>query len=210
MHQKVNEARGVEPSGLRELKKQRRRERIVAAATDLVRERGIDEVTVTDIAEVAQVGRATFFRHFDSKESAVVIGFYENRLAALLAALAEQPEDIDPRRAMAEAIRTQIRGFQQSPDLREFDLLQGRMVAASPSLRSRGLEFQETYTTALAQLLAPRFGPLAPTDLRPRYLAAHALAVLRIAVEQWVAEGGTGDLPAMVESGLEWLEGGRS
>ncbi|MET9677477.1 TetR family transcriptional regulator [Streptomyces sp. NPDC006482] len=195
-------------TGLRELKKRRRRERIVAAASGLVRERGLDGVTVDAIAEAAEVGRATFFRYFDSKEAAVVVGFYEDRLAALLNALAEQPEGIDPRRAMAGAIRALIGGFQQNADLREFDLLQGRIVAASPALRSRSLEFQETYAAALAESLARRFGPLAPTDLRPHYLAAHAMAVIRIAVDHWVASGGTGDLPAMVESGLGWLEGG--
>src|SRR5689334_1971249 len=42
--------------------------RIVAAATKLLAERGFDGASVSDIADLAEVGRTTFFRHFSDKQ----------------------------------------------------------------------------------------------------------------------------------------------
>ncbi|MEU6641965.1 TetR family transcriptional regulator [Saccharomonospora sp. NPDC046836] len=56
---------------LRERKRQRAREQIVKAAFELFAERSYGEVTVTDIAERAQVGRTTFFRYFGDKQEVV-------------------------------------------------------------------------------------------------------------------------------------------
>jgi AcrR family transcriptional regulator len=56
---------------LRAQKQQRAREQIVDAAFQLFAERGFAQVTVTDIAERAQVGRTTFFRYFGDKQEVV-------------------------------------------------------------------------------------------------------------------------------------------
>lgn len=47
------------------------RSRIIDAADALFAERGFDRVSVTDIAERAEVGRTTFFRHFGDKTEVV-------------------------------------------------------------------------------------------------------------------------------------------
>lgn len=47
------------------------RERIALAAADLFEERGFDAVSVSDIADRAEVGRTTFFRHFRDKQEVV-------------------------------------------------------------------------------------------------------------------------------------------
>ena len=51
-----------------ERKQRQARERIVRAAEELFQEHGFDAVSVTDIAERAEVGRTTFFRHFGDKQ----------------------------------------------------------------------------------------------------------------------------------------------
>ncbi|MBE1500007.1 AcrR family transcriptional regulator [Amycolatopsis lexingtonensis] len=56
---------------LRERKQKQAREQIVEAAFELFAERGFAEVTVTDIAERAEVGRTTFFRYFGDKQEVV-------------------------------------------------------------------------------------------------------------------------------------------
>jgi AcrR family transcriptional regulator len=191
--------------GLREQNKQRRRARIASTAARLVHDRGFDDVTVEDISNAARVGRATFFRYFDSKETAVVVGFYEDRLAALVGAIDAQPRELDPRQAAAGALRALLAGFTEQ---RDFDLLQGQIIAATPSVRARALEFQATYEAAIASSLAPRFRPKRQGDLRARFLAAQTLAIIRVAVERWVEEGGAGDLPAMMRAGIAMLDDG--
>ena len=54
-----------------ERKQRQARQRIVAAAEDLFAAHGFDAVSVTDIAERAEVGRTTFFRHFGDKQEVV-------------------------------------------------------------------------------------------------------------------------------------------
>jgi AcrR family transcriptional regulator len=54
-----------------ERKQRAARERIVRAATELFAERGYSKVSVSDIAERAEVGRTTFFRHFGDKQEVV-------------------------------------------------------------------------------------------------------------------------------------------
>lgn len=58
------------------------RERVLQAAGTLFADRGLDDVTVDDVAGLAGVSRATVFNHFDSKRglvealSAEVLGYY--------------------------------------------------------------------------------------------------------------------------------------
>ena len=59
------------PLSLVERKQRAARSRIIDAADALFAERGFDRVSVTDIAERAEVGRTTFFRHFGDKTEVV-------------------------------------------------------------------------------------------------------------------------------------------
>lgn len=61
----------MKPLSLVERKRLQARERIVRAAEELFEERGFDAVSVTDIAERADVGRTSFFRHFGDKQEVV-------------------------------------------------------------------------------------------------------------------------------------------
>ncbi|MBE8525431.1 TetR/AcrR family transcriptional regulator [Amycolatopsis sp. H6(2020)] len=70
---------------LRERKKRRAQEAIVDAAFALFAERDFADVTVTEIAERAEVGRTTFFRYFGDKRE-VLFAEEQNLLAGLLAA----------------------------------------------------------------------------------------------------------------------------
>jgi AcrR family transcriptional regulator len=59
------------PLSLVERKQRAARSRIIDAADALFAERGFDSVSVADIAERAEVGRTTFFRHFGDKTEVV-------------------------------------------------------------------------------------------------------------------------------------------
>lgn len=58
--------------GLRERKAARTREEISRVAIGLFCARGFDAVTMTEIAEAAEVGRATLFAYFPAKEALVL------------------------------------------------------------------------------------------------------------------------------------------
>ncbi|MGB8649845.1 MAG: TetR family transcriptional regulator, partial [Mycobacteriales bacterium] len=63
------------PPGLRERKRLATHQRIADEAARLATDRGVSATTIEDIAAAAQIGRATFFRYFDTKEIAVAEGF---------------------------------------------------------------------------------------------------------------------------------------
>jgi AcrR family transcriptional regulator len=58
---------------------QRSRRLLRAALFDLIREQGYEPLTVQDIVERADVGRATFYAHFDNKEDLLLSGLDELR-----------------------------------------------------------------------------------------------------------------------------------
>src|SRR5689334_8868896 len=62
----------VEPTlGLRERKKRRTRETIVAVATRLFVAQGYDATTTAQIADAAEVSSSTFFKYFPTKADVV-------------------------------------------------------------------------------------------------------------------------------------------
>lgn len=78
------------------------RERIVRAASELFSERGFDGVSVADIADRAEVGRTTFFRHFGDKQEVV----FAREQALLDTLTADNLGPVPPgRRSASDAVR---------------------------------------------------------------------------------------------------------
>ena len=190
---------------LRDRNKQRVRRQIVESAMQLVAARDLDEVTADDIASAAQVGRATFFRYFDSKEAAVIVGFYEQRLTALVEMLGRAPPALGPMDAVLWTFREL--GRQTDPQVK-LVRLHARRVTSSPALRAKAMEFHARYEQAIADAVAGRFPRPRPGDVRPRLLAAAALAVVQSCIEHWAARRENADLTALVLSGLDELKSG--
>ena len=84
-----------------ERKQRQARQRIIEAAQDLFQEHGFDGVSVGDIAERAEVGRTTFFRHFRDKQE-VVFAREQELLDAVAAA--GQSDDAPPPRTVTEGV----------------------------------------------------------------------------------------------------------
>ena len=89
-------------AGLRERKKEQTRQRIAAVALRLFAERGFDGVTVNEIAEAAEVAKATLFTYFPTKESLVLRGVGDDGLARIAAG---RP----PGQTFLEALRAHYR-----------------------------------------------------------------------------------------------------
>jgi AcrR family transcriptional regulator len=61
-------AKSVIAVSLRARKKRETRQRVIAAAKSLLKEKGYETTTVEDIAEKAQISRMTFFNYFSGKD----------------------------------------------------------------------------------------------------------------------------------------------
>ncbi|MGQ4513027.1 TetR family transcriptional regulator [Streptomyces sp. DW26H14] len=84
-----------------ERKQRQARQRIIEAAQELFHEHGFNGVSVGDIAERAEVGRTTFFRHFRDKQE-VVFAREQELLDTITAA--GRADDAAPPRSVTEAV----------------------------------------------------------------------------------------------------------
>ena len=88
-------------SSRRERRSAEIRERLFRAALDQFAKNGLQETTVEDITEAADVGKGTFFNYFPSKEH-ILIAFVEMQISKLQAAIDEARQT---RRPVPEFLR---------------------------------------------------------------------------------------------------------
>lgn len=184
-------------TSLAERKRTAMRQRIAAAAAQLVADRGLAGTTIDRIADQADIGRATFFRYFNSKEDAVAEGMTVHWLNRITTALAAQPDHLSATDAVVGAFAELAGGFADIEGrIRELALL----TRSSETLDAWTLHIYVRYELAIAELVAPRLPRLAPQDPRPRLIGALAMATVRIALDDWLSHGGS--LPDRVGRGL--------
>ncbi len=184
-------------TSLAERKRTAMRQRIAAAAAKLVASRGLAGATVDRIADSADIGRATFFRYFNSKEDAVAEGMNAHWLDRITTALGAQPAGLTATEAVIGAFHELAHGFAEIEDqVRELAML----TRSSETLDAWTLHIYVRYELAIAGLIAPRITDLAPHDPRPRLIGALAMATVRIALDDWLSHGGS--LPDRVRQGL--------
>ncbi len=185
------------PVALSARKRQATRERIAETAADMVGEHGLAKTTVDKIAEAADVGRATFFRYFSSKENAVAEGSTRRWLDLITATIAHQPPDLSAHDAVLSAFADLGDGFAEISD-QVGDL--ATLTRSSPVLSAWTLMIYVDYENAIAELVAPRFADLTTDDPRPRLIGALAMSSVRIALDDWLSHGG--NLPDRVRDAI--------
>jgi AcrR family transcriptional regulator len=165
----------VTAPGRRERKKQQTRQLIFDAASRLFAERGFDAVTVSEVAEAADVAEVTVFNYFPTKDDLFFSGlaFYEARLLGAVRG-----------RAVGESPLSAFRGL-----LLDGSRLQSEEVAAvigraaaiirdSPALQAREREIAARYTQQLADLLAEEAGA-GPGNVEAAAVASALMGVHR-------------------------------
>ena len=139
-----------------ERKQKAARERIVVVAAELFAERGFDGVSVSDIAEAAEVGRTTFFRHFGDKQEVVFA-----REQDLLDALTDENLDVGSR---GRSLRDDLSALQPlvlglcahiAADPEAYRRHE-QLVEANVELRARSAAKMQLIAGRLGQLLADR------------------------------------------------------
>ncbi|WP_046469644.1 TetR family transcriptional regulator [Allosalinactinospora lopnorensis] len=170
--------------GLRERKKRATRRALEREAVRLVLERGMDNVTVDDIAAAADVSTRTFFNYFASKDDALIGGgpprptpearerFISggptgDLMADLKDYLASITEgDRDDLREIMSKVRLRERLVEQEPQL-------------MPHVMANFAAMERDMVADVADRLRAR-----PEDVRPRLVAALAAALMRFSVRR--------------------------
>src|ERR1700760_1640193 len=126
-------------------------DRLARAAFDLFNERGYEQTTVDDIAERAGLGRATFFRHYRSKED--VIFPDHDRLLNQVRARLRPTGHPSSLAAVADAVRLVLLHY-----LDEGDLARRRykLTSAVPALRDREIVSVARYQRLFREDIAER------------------------------------------------------
>ena len=149
---------------IRQSRKQSR-DRIVAAATDLVRERPYGELSVDEVMRAAGIGRTIFYRHFDDladlfmKAGAEAFGeLYEAHRALVEAHLGDGPEVV--RMAIEPAVAVFERHGPLLRAMREVAAADADVAAAQEVMRQR---FDDLLADALREM--PSIAAHPPADL---------------------------------------------
>lgn len=144
-------------AGLRERKKEQTRQRIAAAALRLFGDRGFDAVTVNEVAEAAEVAKATLFAYFPTKESLVLHGVGDDDLAGIAA---RRPAG----QSFLEALRAHYRALAAAAlPAAELDALitRVRVIWDSPELQGAASALLYRQRRELARVLAGEYGDTA-------------------------------------------------
>ena len=163
----------VEHQGRRERKKAEVRARISDVATGLFLERGFDAVSVSEVAEAADVARPTVFAHFPRKED-MLFDRYPEAEALVVAAINDRPAGTSAVAALSELlVRLADEGHPLSAIRGDFSRF-WEVVAESRALQARARELLQHIEEAIADAME-RTGVA-----DPRLTAALVVAAYRV------------------------------
>ncbi len=195
-----------EELGLRERKKILTRETIASAAFELAQEHGLDDVTVSDIAERAFVSPRTVSNYFHSKEAAIVAAD-ENEPMEMLAGFEDRPHDEPALQSLRTVLAGSVRSWsdEHAQRLRAKEQLIDRAPALLPHRMAQYDELED----AIRHAVAKRTGVDPETDAFSRLIAGAASAAVKTAVRMWMnSDAGPDALAALVEQSFDELESG--
>ncbi|MGW3419386.1 TetR family transcriptional regulator [Streptomyces phaeochromogenes] len=194
-------------AGLRERKKEQTRQRIAATALRLFGERGFDAVTVNEIAEAAEVAKATLFAYFPTKESLVLDGVGEEDLAGIVA---DRPRDKTPLDALRAHYRAATEERLTALD-REALIARIGVIFDTPALGGAANSLLYRQRQSLARVLAEEHGETAAALMAAQIAAS--LLTLQESFFHRLADGASPQdvaplLAADVELAFDLLENG--
>ena len=187
--------------GLRERKKAKTRAAIQAAALQLFERQGYDATTVDQIAELAEVSQATFFRYFPAKEDVVLHDRYD---PLLLADLRDQPPELSPITALRRTLRSVLGTLPADELARERQ--RALLIMSVPELRARTLDQLASTLQPFTEAIAERTGrPV--DDPAVRALTGAVMGVSMSAILA-ASEDPNADYFELMDTALAQLEAG--
>ncbi|MFO0748498.1 MAG: TetR family transcriptional regulator [Myxococcota bacterium] len=159
--------------------------RVQAAALTAFEARGYERVSIDEIARAADVGPATVYRHFGTKERIVLWDEYDPALLGELdRALAERERDVASATLLALG-RALAQHYARDKD-RIFR--RARLVRATPLLQQAVAADLQALRGAIAALLGQR--RRAKDALAARVLAGALVAAIEAGIDTWLDEDG--------------------
>jgi AcrR family transcriptional regulator len=182
---------------LRSIKKDAARSALGDAARRVVLERGLDQVTVRDIASEVGVSPRTFNNYFSSKEEAVFASAFD-RAGRIADALRRRSAHENLWHSLTDAFLEQ---FAPEGHLSEGMLVQARLVAENPRLLGEQLKVYAAIEQMLAEQVAQRLGSNG-SDLFSHQVAATAVTAARVAFDSWRDRGDDNPFRPVLEAAL--------
>lgn len=188
--------------GRRDLKKLQTREALIAAALRLAAERGLDRVTVDDIAAEVGVSARTFFNYFATKDDAV-LGDHDIDHEDMRRRLAELLPQVGVLEAIHRSMFMIIAALEAERD-RWF--LRMQVVGTNPILLSRLVVTGAAAEKELAAVIAGHLG--VEPDGYPALVVGVTGAAVRSAMARWAAAGGALSLGGLVDEAFRAIAAG--
>ncbi|PXY18565.1 TetR/AcrR family transcriptional regulator [Prauserella flavalba] len=171
--------------GLRERKKRQTRHDLHRAAVRLALEKGLDHVTVDEISAAAGYAPRTFFNHFPTKETALIIEVGEG----VDDVLGHLPERIAPDELVATLLDAVQRHTPAEPTVIEDVKAHHELMERHPELVSQQLRAFETAERQLVEELLRRSGGDSAWP-HAEVAASVVTSLMRVAFQRWIRDDG--------------------
>ncbi len=187
--------------GLRERKKLATRREIGGVALWLAVQRGLENVTVEEIAAAANVSPRTFNNYFSSKLEAI-LALNIDRAALIGATLCERPADEPLWDAITAAV---LEHYETAPTPRGEWREGMRRVLLSPAMQGEYLKTNAAMQRSLAAAIAERTGLDADRDMLPVVLAGAVTTASQAAIRRWFDADPPVELRPLLREALDQL-----
>lgn len=171
--------------------------RVQDVAVSLFKKKGYDAVTVEDVAREADVGVASIFRNFGTKEALVLWDDYDPMLLEAIARHLRAKKK--PLQAVRVALAEQIGGIYEREKGRI--LKRADLTARTPALAAAARVNVHQLRAGLEQV----FAPFVKDRLHRSLLAAVLASTLEVAVEEWRRQRARVDLAELLDDAFDAL-----
>lgn len=139
---------------LRDRKKERTRQALVDAATELFATRGYDATTVADLAAAADIGTRTFFSYFASKED-LLFPESDARVRFAIKAIDSRGPDDSPAEVLLRGLRAAV--DDSAEIVSPLAALRLHLIRTVPAVRGKALQAQSDAAQEIARHLHAAF-----------------------------------------------------
>ncbi|WP_321803380.1 helix-turn-helix domain-containing protein [Burkholderia sp. BCC1988] len=187
-----------EQDGLRERKRRDTLQRIAEKGLELFIANGYEETTLDDISAAAGISRRTFFHYFKSKDE-ILLAWQSGLIESLRSAVLAEATDQSPLDALANALLRLAAPYEG-----DTAIVMARVIKSSEQLRvANQVKFLQLEHAAFEALC--HLWPQNSRRERLRMIAMVGVGVLRVAIDEWIDEGGKRSFPSRLKRALASL-----